>query len=587
MSHSAPSATCLVLGALFSLTVPIAGVVTALVATQAAEGAPETQQPDSSVEPPSTGFWDRLKNLFEADPGSDEAISDGAIEPYCEITYLESPRIRGAVFSADGKTIYILTYWKAINVWAILVYWWPEVLGALAVLSVAAFTVFVRKIVRQTQDKGRPYCRQCGYCLQSLVGDRCPECGVNVSVKKPVIGRSTRRRILPWSVACAMIVGGYAALHVAQVSRRGTASAWLNWWSFDLLSWATDNNKPWLISRASFVNRVLEVDVGTGETIRTIFAGGEYGQLPLVRSPDGLRLFLTADRSELWMLDVPSGRVSRTLLVEGSLESVGGFSDDGETIYVTVLDRDAEVTRLMAWDWDTDEKVILLELDAEVHRTGYGQRMLQAQRFYRVPGRDPRLMIQYPHGYGVHQNTVELVVRDLDADAAAVGMISTTIWPRSSPMFSDDGERMLVQTWDRIEEWNLRSGERLANITGPLELSHVDIIVQPFLDRGRRRLYVGVRGSLVKGGVRPRQNQLWVIDLGEHRVIGRLANPYMPSFDSMEVSPDGKTLLTVCIKGKDSRGNWSSRVYLYDLSALGADSSPQDEQVPRHEANPP
>ncbi|MCH7701102.1 MAG: hypothetical protein IID37_05400 [Planctomycetes bacterium] len=518
--------------------------------------------------------------MFEAEPGS-----DGRIEPYCEITYLETPRIKGAVFSADGKTIYILTIGKSINVWAILVYWWPEAMGAMAGLSVAAFTIIVRRVVRQKQDKGRPYCRQCGYCLQSLVEDRCPECGVNVSVKKPVIGRSTRRRILPWGVACAMIVGGYAALHVAQVSRRGTASAWLNWWSFDLLSWATDNNKPWLISRASFVNRVLEVDVGTGETIRTIFAGGGYAQLPLVRSPDGLRLFLTGYPSELRMLDVPSGRVSRTLLVEGSLESVGGFSDDGETIYVAVLDRDAEVTRLMAWDWDTDEKVILLELDAEVHRTGHGRRMLQAQRFYRVPGRDPQLMIQYPHGYGVHQNTVELVVRDLDIDAAAVGMISTTIWPRSSPMFSADGERMLVQTWDRIEEWNLRSGERITNMTGTLRLPHLDVL-QPFLDRGRHRLYVGVRGSLVKGGVRPRQNQLWVIDLRENRVIGRLANPYMPSFESMEVSPDGKTLLTVCIKGKDSRGNWSSRVYLYDLSALGEDPGQQDEQVPEHEASP-
>jgi len=273
--------------------VPIVGAVTALVTTQLAAAGQETQQPDSSVEPPSTGFWDRLKNLFAADPGSDEAISDGGIDPYCEITYLETPRINSAVFSADGKTIYILTIGKSINVWAVLVYCWPEILGAIVLLSALAFTIIVRRVVRRKQDKGRPYCRPCGYCLQSLVGDRCPECGVDVSVKKPIMGRSTRRRILPWGVACAMVVGGYAALHVAQVSRRGAASAWLNWWSFDLLSWATDNNKPWLIKRASFVNRVLEVDVGTGETIRTIIARRGYAQLPLVRSPDGLRLFLT------------------------------------------------------------------------------------------------------------------------------------------------------------------------------------------------------------------------------------------------------------------------------------------------------
>ena len=59
-----------------------------------------------------------------------------------------NPYIRSAAFSPDGETLYVLINDQAINLWELLLHFWPEFGGGLTALAAIIFLIALRRIVR-------------------------------------------------------------------------------------------------------------------------------------------------------------------------------------------------------------------------------------------------------------------------------------------------------------------------------------------------------------------------------------------------------------------------------------------------------
>src|SRR5690606_35587345 len=108
-----------------------------------------------------------------------------------------------------------------IDLWAGAVSYWPEILGGvLALLAIACLWRVVR-VLRRKREAGAWHCRRCNYSLAGVPqgdgasGQRCPECGVDLQRRRPVLGRRTRQRIAPALAVLSLAAIGYATMHLA------------------------------------------------------------------------------------------------------------------------------------------------------------------------------------------------------------------------------------------------------------------------------------------------------------------------------------------------------------------------------------
>ena len=482
----------------------------------------------------------------------------GVVDPLHTLTFPESSRISSVAFTRNGESALVVIHPEAINLWSVIVYLWPEILGGLA-LIVTARSVF--RIVRITRDRrivGVPYCRKCGYCLKDLTRSECPECGVDTLSRSPILGRSTRLRLLPSCTLMAVVLAGYGTLWATQVPRKCPAAAWLNWWSVDLAAWARNSGKQWWINHISLTNQIVEMDVASGKRIRVLATRSGYALLPLAVSPDGNTLFLEGPRGGLITLDTSSGRTLDALSYPGRVRHLGGFSHDGKALYLVGLLMERRKTQLIRWAFSRNTWEVLLEIDAEVHEERNQRDMVMAQRFFRVPGGAPRRVVQLPNGYGVEGNPVEILVRDLDADLAVTRSISTSIWPWTEPLFTRDGN-MYFLGWGSLKRLNLESGE--TKVISSRETPYPSRVAtdQPALDPVRQRLIVPADSHL---GLAP---LVEFFDCDSDQWTAQFALPLHLLDRKMVVSPDGGTLAVVGFK---RAGKYIYYLLLYDLSEL-------------------
>src|SRR5262245_24913468 len=73
--------------------------------------------------------------------------------------------VSGFAAAPQGSTGFGGTDIAAINVWALIVRYWPEVTSGLAFLTAA---LWLRRLRGRRQIKGEPYCRCCNYHLAGL-----------------------------------------------------------------------------------------------------------------------------------------------------------------------------------------------------------------------------------------------------------------------------------------------------------------------------------------------------------------------------------------------------------------------------------
>jgi hypothetical protein len=282
-------------------------------------------------------------------------------------------------FSADGRSVYILTTGGAVDLWDVAAFYWPEALGGVVALAALVLLVTMRRRCRLRQIPGKPHCRKCGYCVEGCPTTRCPECGFDHTRRRPLVGRTRWRRALPLLIPLVVLVGGYTALlavelphhrlKTAALFRGGESpSAGLHWWSSDLLAWAGTHGHSSITGLGRQVQRIEAIDaVGTAPvrviaTWPRIYARETFLTAidePLLRaSPDGANLVTRYGDDGLIQIDPRAGRIVRTITRPqhpGQIAAprIAGFSPDNREVYVDWRNEHTQSTELTAWDLRT------------------------------------------------------------------------------------------------------------------------------------------------------------------------------------------------------------------------------------------
>ena len=505
--------------------------------------------------------------------------------PMHRLRFPGSPYVQSAAFSRDGNTLFVHVNADAINVWELLVYYWPEILGAGTAATALVCSLILWRILRRRRFVGEPHCRRCNYCLKGLSSDRCPECGT--PVERPVIGRPMWRRTLPFALPLALVLIAYGSLWALRTPRSGSASMWLHWWSYDLHDWAQQKGVS-LTQWQKNVDRIIEVDVATGKTQRTLITRSNrlHTWCPLAVTPDGDGLLMTLDSSDrLALVSTRSGRVRCTLAHGDSSptrtsrwQQIAGFDDAGRIAYVVVLDEPAKRTKLLEWDLRSGSSAVLIETDADVVASRSGRLVPWARRFYKVPGSGPPRFLEMPSsmGIGADKSPVELRVHDTGGSRHAPVEFATSLWAHSTPGFSSNGERVYVHASSSVSGlagFDLGSGEPLAGLNAP-QWHH--ILFESCCDQPRGRLIVAGtwhRLEMIRAGLLNAHPHVFLVcDLDARRWIGRYVQPSDGIYHTLWVSPDGRYFAAYgFLKDSKKGGRYQHDLLIYDLRSLPHD----------------
>lgn len=363
-------------------------------------------------------------------------------------------RITSAAFSPDGSSLYILAPDHAINVWEILVFYWPEI-GAVVALFVAVFALLVlRRVLRTPRLPNEPHCRRCNYCLKSAESQRCPECGANAN--RPVIGRTARRRLVPVSVLLTLAFIAYAVPWITALGRKGPAAEWLHWWSFkgkdtaikigiDLSSW----QRP--------VDHIRAIDVITGTWRRSLTTpfGNLNGDAEMAVTPDGRELLLPIWGKQMALMDVTTGNIRKTLNPPSSPRSpfsgwrqIIGFDESGSVAYLVFLDTDKHDTKLVEWRLDSGESSVLLSVAYDTNSShamnGSPTTIIEPHRIYRIPSSKLTFLELKSQVADQESEAAEGRIHFCDGSRRLPMSFCVPFTPLSAPGFSSDGSYAML-----------------------------------------------------------------------------------------------------------------------------------------------
>lgn len=380
------------------------------------------------------------------------------------LTFPESRAVVSAAFSPDSRSLYVHLNDDALSPWAVVVYYWPEVLAAiLALLTLGLFLAFLR-VRRRPQVPGVPYCRRCNYDLsahaapdnrgrfRSVQGQRCPECGTDLARRPARRGHRPLRRLAPIMAAWVIAAGGYGALWPCGVSRHNAVGGWFYWPSERLAAWVKQFNLIPLTTLFKPVDRIIEVDPATGQTRRTVVRRRVATLFSMATSPDGQSLFLSGPGSRtVDRIDVRTGARTGRLRLPGTpfvflgRPAVIGFSPDGGTAYVQWTDEGTAVSGVSGWDLATGKGTPLVTTPAprDPRRGLWGRSFV-----YRPTNAGPSF-ISYPHamdGFSAGDDVLRLHDVASNADHEIRPMM---MWhPHGAPLVSPDGSTIVMaSTW--------------------------------------------------------------------------------------------------------------------------------------------
>lgn len=522
-----------------------------------------------------------------------------AIQPAVEISLSGGGSVQAA-FGRDSDTLIVQTSESAINLFSLAIYFWPEFLGVLTFLLIAWALLHWWRVARAPRQVGQPHCRCCGYCLTGIAEDRCPECGIPPSKRRPIIGRSLKRRVGPLvSIAC-IIALLYGALWTLQAPRVGYVNSLLSIWSPKWYEAARKRNATSLdriiLKCGGPVIRLAEYDVTTGKerrVIRHLRGTPTRNCFHLDAAADEI---WTASASErcLYAISVSSGRVLRAFPVPADFHSnarwygIAGIRSDSKTAIAVIHDSAHDKAVVVSTDRVTGLVTTLMETDT-VPAAGSGTNLQTPGDFFLAPCDDHIRLIE-------RRNTATP-----DSDRSDAWRISTsmTLWevtegqsestdfPASfdrhcAPAFTKDGQFMFGATafdkavpvrWDlktlepvgyqqetpgrRFSRWiNTRTGKPTVRAVE----SQIDVI-------SSNLAYCPIRNRIY--ALRYPIREKCTSRIGCYRVdteqwVEELAYPYNMGLNALAVSSDGTRLLARTTIESTS-GSSEPRLLVYDV----------------------
>lgn len=316
-------------------------------------------------------------------------------EPLYRIACPGSLFNREAALSPDGRTLYVLTFGYPVNLWEVLIYYWPEIGGVALALAALFVLMVVRHIRRTPRLVGEFHCRKCNYCLRGTAAGRCPECFT--STRRAVFGRSTAHRALPHAIPSLLIAVSYGSLWAFAVPRTGGVSAWLSWWSYDAET-AVSKLGLHLREWRRLCDRIVEIDTEAGVIRRTLMtrAVSRATNCPFAVTPDGTGIVMPLHENDaLGLISTSDGRIIRSLewpaiplrKTVGRWVQIAGFDEAGTGVVIVAFDETKRQSSLIAWDVQTGEATNLLEAPADIIRNIHVPR-----RYHRLPRSDQRFL---------------------------------------------------------------------------------------------------------------------------------------------------------------------------------------------------
>jgi hypothetical protein len=507
------------------------------------------------------------------------------IQPAHDLTFGDATvsRVQSVVFGADNH-IYATISDTSLNAWSIVVYYWPEVLGAILALVLLTLFVPIIRIARRPQVAGAPHCRRCNYDLSASPADGpCPECGVELARVRPIRGRARRRRLLiPLGIGVILAVS-YASPHVFGVPRKNRASYAFDWHAPRLAAYARDKSIAWLKRHIEPVSALVEIDPATGRTLRTVRRLEPMPAFRLSLGPDGQTCVTTLRGGRLGAIDLHTGRIIRTVrrLDGGSAPStrwggscwlhVAGWLDE-DSLCVQFLDQMAGTNTLYRWDIRASTLDALADIPVpDSVRSAGGVQTLVKRLLYLVPRSDPILAFEVQDGFGEalsYGHTSTIRVRDLGDEGRVVHELEYQFWSSVAPVFHPHGTSFYIRTWGSpkdmvlwsVDAWRVVDTLEAPGFMGTLQDGPAGLAY----DEATNRLYVATTTP----------NAVSVRDMSAGQWIAKLWFGFdgLPD-DYIALSPDGHwAALAVTATGRFSASpaasRFTSHLVVFDLTAV-------------------
>lgn len=434
------------------------------------------------------------------------ALSQGLaaiLAPIVRIRLTEAGGLGESAFAlrSNARYAHATVVEGSINLWSALLYGWPEVIAAVALLATTIAMLRLARIMRRPQLLGAPYCRRCNYCLHGLVSNRCPECGTNLTAKAPEIGRRFSRRALPLMCLPLLLWLGLGAAIGAGVPRYGWASNLWAWPSETCWTWALRNDCRALLRFAQPERRYVDVDLSSATV-----TPARNAESFLAESPDQ-SLLLGTTQGALLIRAASTGALVREIAACAPRDA--RWSDRG--LSFSTWDIGTRSARLWLWNPHCTDPPTLLAACAGYPRLLPGAPLRWLEEVVDGPRHTFRL-------WNVPGAAKPLSQWDIVDDEGVIAFPSRN----SERLYS------LSMRARRLDAWDMRTGQRV----GTLRCS------DSLTDDWRAHAYDGINDIVyvAAGG-----DRIHVADMSTQKWLGWFQHP-VPWVLQLQVSGDGETL---------------------------------------------
>lgn len=501
---------------------------------------------------------------------------DQTLEPTHRIKFEGSDRIAHVSFSPDGNTAYCLVAAQRIDLWALGRQWWPELLGGALTLLVLAYLLVLLRVLRRPQIRGTPHCRKCNYDVTVQApasvlprserrypapGTLCPECGTDLSRKRPRRGRTSARRLLVPSILLAICAAGYIALHAARVPRTGPLNNAPEMWSSWVDDFAEQRQLAAILKHKTHVAQIIRVDTRSGTILGTLRTLRGYPAGDMRVSPDGRFIAVVGNKTTLLWIRTSNGRtVARTS--SGDIQRVVELLDSAESlwVYYSAVDQSAAESYLLRWrPSDGVKETVIAETASQATVAVNGTKAYVDNRYAVLRRLDGIATMSAPSfEEAFRRQRYELTVRGPIENGSQVERTIRITEARtsSSPLvMTPDGNTLfLTASIDGIIGFDVRSGQRLGTLKpAPSQIPGYTLAISA----DGERLFVPVF-----------RHSILIRDITRKRWVAQLNYPEEYYQTRLEASTDGRWLAAFAVR-QIGAGETEGALFLYDLTALG------------------